>query len=92
MLIAHPPVLYCAVLCFTMYCVGGKTMIYTENYKGRKKPCLALVSVGGGLGWDLSGIDLGWGRDWGNGNSELKMRSFQCSVWKHFIIRSEKSI
>lgn len=67
-------------------------MIYTENYKGRKKPCLALVSVGGGLGWDLSGIDLGWGRDWGNGNSELKMRSFQCSVWKHFIIRSEKSI
>ena len=55
---AHPPVLYCAVLC------GGKTMIYTENYSGCKKPCLALASVGGGLGWDLSGVDLGWGRDW----------------------------
>ena len=82
-------VLYCALLCT---CVGGKTMIYTENYKGRKKPCLALVSVGGGLGWNLSGVDLSWGRDLGNGNSELKMRSFQCSVRKHFIIRSEKSI
>ena len=44
-------------------------MIYTENYSGGKKPCLALASVGGGLGWDLSGVDLGWRRDLGNGNS-----------------------
>ena len=42
-------------------------MIYTENYSGGKKPCLALASVGGGLGWDLFGVDLG--RDLGNGNS-----------------------
>ena len=55
-------------------------MIYTENYKGRKKPCLALVSVGGGLGWDLSGIDLGWGRDWGNGNSEAAAQNEKYPV------------
>ena len=63
---AHPPVLCCTVLYCAVLC-GGKTMIYTENYSGCKKPCLALASVGGGLGWDLSGVDLG--RDWGNGNS-----------------------
>ena len=64
-------------------------MIYTENYSGCKKPCLALASVGGGLGWDLSG-DVMTGEMVKVGPH--KMWSFQCSVWKHFIIRSEKSI
>ena len=56
-------------------------MIYTENYSGCKKPCLALASVGGGLGWDLSGVDLGWAV---TGEMVIvgphKMRSFQCSA------------
>ena len=65
---AHPPVLYC---------VGDKTMIYTENHKGGKKPCLALASVGGGLGWDLSG-DVMTGEMIIVGPHKMRSSSAQC--------------